>query len=80
MPTFKPRETRRHFNIGVLWKRIDKHGDDYYYGKIEIDGVERNIVVFKNKFKVSPTEPVFVIREDSIREQLPESKQYKWEE
>jgi len=36
--------------IGALWVRETKGGDEYMSGTVEIDGTKVNIVAFRNKY------------------------------
>lgn len=57
-------------SIGALWLKESKKGTKFMSGKIKIDGVEHDIMVFKNDkgdnpkrpdYRIFPSEP----REDS---------------
>jgi len=78
--TYKPRQKSRPLNIGALWRRIDKKGKDYFFGRVDINGVRTNIVVFLNTFRKGSKEPTHVIKEDQIRELIENDRQYHWEE
>jgi uncharacterized protein (DUF736 family) len=44
--------------VGALWKK-DGQNQKYLTGKVKIDGVEKNIVVFSNKHKNKDSQPDF---------------------
>ena len=44
--------------IGALWKR-ESPNQKYLTGKLKVDGVEKNVVIFSNKNKQKETHPDF---------------------
>ena len=42
--------------IGALWKR-ESPNQKYLTGKLKVDGVEKNVVIFSNKNKQKDTHP-----------------------
>jgi len=44
--------------IGALWKR-ESATQKYLTGKLKVDGVEKNVVIFSNKHKQKDTHPDF---------------------
>ena len=44
--------------IGALWKR-ESPNQKYLTGKLKVDGVEKNVVIFSNKNKQKDTHPDF---------------------
>jgi uncharacterized protein (DUF736 family) len=44
--------------MGALWKR-ENSNQKYLTGKIKVDGVEKNVVIFSNKHKQKDTHPDF---------------------
>ena len=49
MADFKPSQ-------GALWQKLDKNGNPYFSGQIEIDGVKYGFKAFSNK-KAKDTHP-----------------------
>jgi uncharacterized protein (DUF736 family) len=49
-------------DIGALWlKRSEKNGTQYFSGKVVVNGVTQEIVIFKNDFKKQPKHPDYRI-------------------
>ena len=44
--------------VGALWKRSGPN-QKYLTGKVKVDGVEKNVVIFSNKNKTKDNQPDF---------------------
>lgn len=52
----------REGNLGALWKKENKNGDEFFSGVLENeDGTKTKIVVFKNGYKSKDTQPDYMI-------------------
>ncbi len=49
-------------NIGALWRRENKNGDEFFSGVLDNeDGTKTKIVVFKNGYKNKDTQPDYMV-------------------
>lgn len=56
--------------IGVLWKKTDKQGNDYFAGVITFGILgEVPIVIFEEKFRENDKSPHYVIRQATNRDE-----------
>lgn len=51
----------REDELGALWRKQSKNGEDYFTGSIQVDGQKVEIVVFANRYKKSDKQPDFRI-------------------
>ena len=54
-------ENKKNDNIGALWLKTSKEGNNYMGGMVVINGVKTNIVVFKNNNKKEDRQPDYNI-------------------
>ena len=47
--------------LGAMWKRLNKKGEPYLTGIIELKGEKINIIVFKNGYKKEDKHPDYII-------------------
>jgi len=45
--------------IGALWKKLDRNGNEYFSAKVKINGKDINLNFFQNRRKEKPTQPDF---------------------
>lgn len=51
--------------IGALWIKEQRGGGEYMSGELEIDGVKRRIVVFRNSYRTDANrQPHYIIYRD----------------
>ena len=60
--------------VGALWKRSGPN-QKYLTGKVKVDGVEKNVVIFSNKNKTKDNQPDFRVYLSRDRQEASDSSE-----
>ncbi len=55
-------------SIGAFWQKKDKNDQTYYTGKVEINGEEHYVTLFKNKYFSEENKPFFIAKKSLKKE------------